>query len=64
MTEHTSSANRERSLDSSKVLVGGTGGVGVVADVDLAGFQETADVLEKRNIISIKESQITNTRDL
>jgi hypothetical protein len=41
----TGGSNRKRTSDSRQLLLGDKGGVSGVADVDLTGLQEAADIL-------------------
>lgn len=45
--KHTSSSDGKRSLNAGKLLVGGAGGMGVVANIDLASLHEASDVLKQ-----------------
>lgn len=46
----TSSGDGEGTLDSAELFVGDEGRVGRVSDVDLAGLQKAADILDKRKV--------------
>lgn len=58
----TSSGNGERTLDGAQLLVGNERWVGRVANVDLSGLEETADVLATEAVAD--SSNLLNTEGL